>query len=138
MDDLKLYGKMMQEFDSLVQTVIIFSSNLGMQVGISQCAFLEMKRGKIVQSEEIELQIGETIKSLEDERDASIWMCYNFNNNKGVLLKDRLRDRKDRKILKASLNAGNTIQAINARVVSIIRYGTGIVEQRKNELEAID
>ena len=138
MDDLKLYGKMMQELDSLVQTVIIFSSNLGMQVGISQCAFLEMKRGKIVQSEELELQIGETIKSLEDERDASIWMCYNFNNNKGVLLKDRLRDRKDRKILKASLNAGSTIQAINARVVSIIRYGTGIVEQRKNELEAID
>ena len=43
-----------------------------------------------------------------------------------------------RKILKASLNAGNTIQAINAREVSIIRYGDGIVERRKNELEDID
>ena len=98
MDDLKLYGKMMQELDSLVQTVIIFSCNLGMQVGISQCAFLEMKRGKVVQSEEIELQIGETIKSLEDERDASIWVCYNFSNNKGILPKDRLRDRKIERI----------------------------------------
>ena len=29
------------------------------------------------------------------------------------------------------------MQAINARAVSVIRYGTGI-EQRKNELEAID
>ena len=46
--------------------------------------------------------------------------------------------RRIRKILKVSLNAGNTIQAINARAVSIIRYGAGIVEWIKNELEAID
>ena len=32
---------------------------------------------------------------------------------------------------------GNTIQAINAREVWIIRCGTGIVEWRKNEPEAI-
>ena len=36
--------------------------------------------------------------------------------------------RRIRKVLKASLNAGNTIQAINARAVSIIRYGAGIVK----------
>ena len=30
------------------------------------------------------------------------------------------------------------IQPINARAVSIIRYGAGIVEQKENELEAID
>ena len=33
-----------------------------------------------------------------------------------------------RKILKSSLNAGNTIQVINSRAVSIIRYGAGIVD----------
>ena len=43
-----------------------------------------------------------------------------------------------RKILKTSLNGGNAIQAINARAVSIIRYGFGIVEWRKSELEASD
>ena len=43
-----------------------------------------------------------------------------------------------RKILKASLNTGNTIQTINARAVSITRYGTGIVERRKKKLQAID
>ena len=37
--------------------------------------------------------------------------------------------RKIRKILKVSLNTGTPyIQAINARAVSIIRYGAGIVE----------
>ena len=37
-----------------------------MQFGISKCAMLEMKRGKVVQSELIQLPNGETIKSLED------------------------------------------------------------------------
>ena len=41
------------------------------------------------------------------------------------------------KVLTASINEGSTIQAINARVVSIIRYGAGIVEWRKNELDAM-
>ena len=35
-DDLKVYGKMMQELDSLLQTVRIFSSDIGMQFGISK------------------------------------------------------------------------------------------------------
>ena len=41
--------------------------------------------------------------------------------------------RRIRKILKSSLNAGNTIHAINSRAVSIIRYGDGIVDWRKTE-----
>ena len=51
MDDLKLYGKTMQGLDSLLQTVRIFSSDIGMQFGISKCIMLDMKRGKVVQSE---------------------------------------------------------------------------------------
>ena len=68
MDDLKLYGKMMQELDSLVQTVRIFNGDIGMQFGISKCAMLEMERDKVVQSEETELPNGKTIKSLNDEK----------------------------------------------------------------------
>ena len=68
MDDLKLYGKTLQKLDSLLQTVRIFSSDIGMQFGVSKCAMLEMKRGKVVQSEGIELPSGETIKSLEHEK----------------------------------------------------------------------
>ena len=64
-----------------------------------------------------------------------------FDSVKRKEMKDMITKeyyRRIRKILKASLNAGNTIQAINARAVSIIRYGAGIVQWRKNELEAID
>ena len=41
-------------------------------------------------------------------------------------------------ILRSSLNSGNTVQAINARAVMIIRYGAGIVEWTKAELKEID
>ena len=54
-DNLKLYGKTMQELDSLMQTARILSSVIGMQFGISKCAMLEMERGKVVRSEVIEM-----------------------------------------------------------------------------------
>ena len=65
MDDLQVYSKTMQELDSLVETVRIFSSDIEMQFGISKCTMLEMKRGKVVQNEGIELLKGETIKPIE-------------------------------------------------------------------------
>ena len=37
----------MQESVSLVQTVRIFSSDIGMQYGISKCAMLEMKKTEV-------------------------------------------------------------------------------------------
>ena len=50
MDDLKLYGKSLRELDSLVETTRIYSKDIGMEFGISKCAMLEMKRGKVVDS----------------------------------------------------------------------------------------
>ena len=43
-----------------------------------------------------------------------------------------------RKILRSSLNAGNTIQAINSRAVSLIRYGAGIIEWTKEDTRQMD
>ena len=45
--------------------------------------------------------------------------------------------RRLRMIIRSSLNSGNTVQAINARAVSIIRYGAGIIEWTKSELKEI-
>ena len=46
--------------------------------------------------------------------------------------------RRVKKILKSKLNGGNTIKAINSRAVSIIRYGAGIVDWTKEELQEMD
>ena len=47
MDDLKLYAKNEKGLESLVQTVGIFNDDIGMKFGISKCATLALKKGKI-------------------------------------------------------------------------------------------
>ena len=58
MDDLKLYAKDKKELDALIQTVRVFSKDIGMDFGIEKCAMIQMKRGKFVMSEGIELPNG--------------------------------------------------------------------------------
>ena len=55
MDDLKLYGKSEKQVDTLLNTVRIFSQDIGLQFGINKCAVLVLKRGKVVRCEGIEM-----------------------------------------------------------------------------------
>ena len=52
--------------DSLVQTVCVFSEDVGMEFGIEKCAMLVMEKGKIVKSVGIELPNDKVIKSLQE------------------------------------------------------------------------
>ena len=64
MDDLKLYSRSEKGLDSLVQTVRVFSEDIGMEFGIEKCAMLVIEKGKIVKSVGIELPDGKVTKSL--------------------------------------------------------------------------
>ena len=44
MDDLKLYSRTEKGLDSLVQTVCVFSENIGMEFDIEKCAMLLIER----------------------------------------------------------------------------------------------
>ena len=46
MDDLKLYSRSEKGLDSLVQTVRVFSEDIGIEFGIEKCAMLVMEKGK--------------------------------------------------------------------------------------------
>ena len=58
MDDLKLFDKSKNQIDSLVQTVHIFSEDIGMQFGIKKCGVLTMERGKNIRTDHIRLPEG--------------------------------------------------------------------------------
>ena len=66
MDDLKLYGRNEKEISSLVHTVRVFSSDIGMDFGIKKCATMVMKRGKLDKSEDISSPDGRIIRSIGD------------------------------------------------------------------------
>ena len=48
MDDLKLYSRNEKGLDSLVQTVGVFSEDIGTEFGIEKCGMLVMEKGEIV------------------------------------------------------------------------------------------
>ena len=50
--------------DSFVQTVRIFSDDIGMEFGIKKCATLVLKRGKITKFDGISLPGGKVMKGL--------------------------------------------------------------------------
>ena len=66
MDDLKLYAKTEEELDSLVQTVRVFSEDIGIKFSIEKFSMLVMKRGKKVKSDGIKLPDDTVMKALRD------------------------------------------------------------------------
>ena len=114
-----------------------------MKFGISKCATLILKRGKVIQSEGISLLGDKVIRALnsEDNEGYKYLGVLGADDLKHGEMKDKIQKeyfRRLRTILKSNLNGGNTIKAINSRVVSIVRYGVGIIEWNKKELQLMD
>ena len=65
-DDLKLYSQSEKRLHSLVQTVRVFSEDMGMEFDIEKCVMLVIEKGKILKSVGIELPNGKVIKSLQE------------------------------------------------------------------------
>ena len=127
--------------DSLVQTVRVFSEDIGIEFGIEKCATLVMEKGKIVKSVGIDLPDGKVIKSLQEgesykylgilEADKSLEEKMNLNVSKEYI-------RRLRKALKSKLNGGNLVCGVNVWAVSLLRYSAAFVSWRKSEPQAID
>ena len=58
MDDLKLCAKAENELKALVNTVDIFSNDIGMKFGVSKCAMVIVHRGKVEPVESIPTSTG--------------------------------------------------------------------------------
>ena len=141
MDDLRLYSQSEKGLDSLVQTVRVFSEDIGMEFGIEKCAMLVMETGKIVKSVVIELPDGKVIKSLQEgesykylgilEADKVLKEKIKLNVSKEYI-------RSLRKVLKSKLNGGNLVCGVNTWAVSLLRYSAVFVSWMKSELQAIN
>ena len=132
-DDLKLHSRSEKELDSLVQTVHVFSEDVGMEFGMEKCAMSVMEKGKIMKSVGIELPNGKIIKSVQEgER-------YKYL---GILEADKsLEEKMKLNVLKEyvrRLNGGNLVCGVNTWAVSLLRYSAAFVSGRKSELQAID
>ena len=125
MDDLKLFVKKVDQIDSSVNTVRIFSEDIKMEFGLANCGVLIMKRGKAVESDGLCMPDGTMMRNIEEGGYKSLGILE-VDGIKHDEMKEQLKKeyiRRVRNILKSKLNGGNIISAINSRVVSIVRYG---------------
>ena len=140
MDDLKLFAKDQRELDSLVNTVNIFSKDIGMEFGLKKCGVVGMKRGKLAKCTGIVIPDGGTIKTVEKDG----YKYLGILELDGILhndMKSKLKGeylRRLRKTLKSKLSAKNVVMAINTWAVPVMRYGAGIINWTKCELQGID
>ena len=140
MDNLKLYAKSEEQTNTLVRTVYVFRTDIGMKFGIKKCGILTMKRGKIVKSEGIKLPDGEVMKQVGQEGYTYLGIIE-LDKIKETEMKEKITKeykRRQRLILKSKLNGRNKVTAINTWAVAIFRYGAGIIQWKASELEDLD
>ena len=138
MDDVKVVGKNENQWDILINTVRLFTEDIIMNFGLDKCAVLIMRRGKVISMEGVTLPNGEMMKALDKDSG------YKYL---GILEADEIKHnemtrnigveyiRRVRKILRSKLSGAKIIATINARAVSVIRYGAGIVDWTRAELD---
>ena len=137
----KLYAKDEKQLDSLVNTVQIFSLDIGMEFGIDKCGILVMKRGRYKKSEGIRLPNDQEIKEINVDNGYKYLGILEADVIKDKEIEEKIRKeytRRVRHVLKSKVNGVDIFSAINSRAVAVVRYSAGGVHWRKDELQKIN
>ena len=105
-----------------------------------KCRVLVLKKGKVADSDGVQLPNGERMQSVEEEGYKYLWILE-VDDLQHTVMKERFCAeyfRRLKKVLSSKLNGRNVIKAINAWAVAVMRYGAGIVNWTQTELQTID
>ena len=122
------------QLEFFTQTVRIFSRDIGVQFGIEKCAILFLKRGKLVESDGIQLPDDNEIKALKEGEGYKYLGVIEADEMLQSQMKEKVRKeylRRIRKLGKSKLKGRNLIQGINTWVVSTVSYAGGIINWTK-------
>ena len=141
MDDLKLYASNEKSLESLIQTLCVFSNDIGMEFGVEKCAVLTMKEEKMTNSDGIVLPNKTTIKGLKEGDSYKYLGVIQADGMEHHDMKEKVKTqyyRQVRKILETKLNGGNIITGINTWAISLLSYSAAFLDWTGAELEQID
>ncbi|KAL7634727.1 UNVERIFIED_CONTAM: hypothetical protein RMT77_015104 [Armadillidium vulgare] len=139
MDDLKLYAPNRQEITKQIEVVKKFSKDICMEFGLEKCAFLTLKKGRRIESENITIE-EITIRQLEQEKTYKYLGVEESEKVEHKLMKEKLGKeylKRTKAILRSELNAKNKIEAIKTLAIPVILYSSGIIDwfQDLNKLD---
>jgi len=141
MDDLKLIAKSEEELQKQIQTVKAFSDDIHMEFGLEKCAKIAFKKGKLVHSQNLVIDINREIQELGQGKKYKYLGILESEGIQRQQMKERLKEeysRIVRMILKSELNAKNKITATGALTAPVLRYNFGIINWRTEEIKKID
>ena len=72
MDDLKGYSKNPKSLEKMCQIIEMFTKDIGMELGLSKCGIVHIKKGKYAKLGSVELESGGVIQELEETE------CYKY------------------------------------------------------------
>ena len=102
MDDIKLFAKNEKELEILIQTVWIYSQEIGMEFGIEKCAMLVMKSGKWHMTDGMELPNQDKIRTLSENENYKYLGILETDTIKQGQMKDEIKKEYLRRAKKAA------------------------------------
>jgi hypothetical protein len=93
-----------------------------MEFGLEKCAKIALKRGKLVHSQNLVIDVNREIQELEQGKTCKYLGIEESEGIQHQQMKERLKQeysRRSRMILKSELNARNKITAIGALAVRV-------------------
>jgi len=141
MDVLKLIAKSEEELQKQIQTVQTFSDDIDMEFGLAKYAKIAFKRGKLVHSQNLVIDITREIQELEQGKTYKYLGIEESDGIQHQQMKERLKQeysRRLRMIPKSELSARNKITTIGTLAVPVMRYSFGIINWRTEEIGKID
>ena len=140
MDDLKLYAPNREETTRQIAMVKQFSDDISMQFGLDKCAFITLRKGRRVESENI-IMDQTTISQLDQESTYKYLGIEESEKVEHKKMKERLKKeylKRIKVILKSELKAKNKIEAIRTFAVPVILYSCGIIDWYQEDLNQLD
>jgi hypothetical protein len=141
MYDMNLIAKSEEELRKQVHTVKTFSDDIHMEFGLEKCAKITFKRGKLIKSQNMVIDINREIQELEQ---GEAYKYLGIKESEGIQhqqMKERLKQeyrRRLRMILISELSARNKITSFGTLVVPILRYSFCIINWRLEEIKQIE
>ena len=128
----KLFAKNRRELETLIQTVRIYSQDIGIEFGIEKCAMLIRKSRRWHMMEEPNQ---EKIRTLREKETNKYLVILEADTIKQVDMKGKMKKeylRRMRKLLKTKLYSRNLINGINTWAVPIVRYSDKWTREQEN------
>ena len=93
MNDIKNFAKNEKQLETMVQTIRIYSQDIGMEFGIEKCAMLVIKRGEKKLMNGIQLPNQDTIKSVDENESNKYLGILEADNIKQAEMKGKVKKR---------------------------------------------